>query len=412
MSQPSPKKKILLFDDDRKRVRTWKAKLESVPRLTDEFDIDSVTPERFAAVFEALKDRQGGTRTDGAEPEHAKDAAILDQADIVVVDFDLTPARGRVGDIDEGALRTLRGSFGDTFAYLTRCYTDANYVVLVNQTFYQTTFDLTMREFEYSAADLNITDSDLSNEGLWYGASASDAYRPWHWPRLVDAGTFIDDLASRIDLDLPLLETLGLDAPDVYALFDPQQLEVLGKDDPRAATFRSITGADAKFGRRSENEELGEDGLKRVSAAAVHHWLERIVIPGQNILVDAPHLAQRRPHLVVGEATRERLDALGDLTRQDAVADILDTSALTQAETPARHFTMRPVWLWPSIPRGPIADAELVFCEDVSRFVPIDEAQEFRSELPGPFRIRFAAEVDGEGGFPIDYRPDSRFFEA
>lgn len=421
---PGAKKKVVLFDDDPDRIKTWRSKLESVPGLTEECEILSPTPDEFAQVFEALKDRQTGTRNTeqtglpSVDPEDTHDvedrARILDEASIVIVDFDLTPRRGRSADLGYDTLKSLRGSFGDTFAYLARCYTTAGYVVLVNQIFYQSTFDLTMREFEFSAADLNITDSDLDNEGLWYGLVRQAAFRPWHWPRLLDAGAFIDDLASRIQLDDPVLETLGLDDPDVYDLFDTQQLEVLGKADARQATFRTLTEANSRFGVRSEYEEPAEPARKRIAAAALTHWLERIVIPGQNILVDAPHLAQRRPHLLLSEPTKGQFDRLADMSAPRAeLGEILDLDQLAEAHTPASDWTMRPVWLWPRCPRGPITSDSLVFCEDVSYFLPIDESEEFRSELPGPFRTRFVAgDIKGKSGIPIDYRPESRLYEA
>lgn len=403
---------IVLFDDDADRIKTWREKLESVPGLRERATIFAPEPEQFAQVFEALKERQFRARGEAVTGDD--NAKILDDADIVIVDFDLTPARGRSQSMAPEALRTLKGSFGDTFAYLTRCYTHAGYTVVVNQTFYQSTFDLTMREFEFSYADLNITHSDLSNEGLWFGARARGSFRPWHWPRLLDGGAFIQSLADRIELGAPLLETLGLDDPDVYDLFDPQQLEVIGRadrnSDPRTATFKSLTDADSPFGLLSQSEEPDEAALKKIAATALTHWLERVVIPAQNILVDAPHLAQRRPHLVRGDSTPERLDRLADLSPDARMDDVLDLDALAVAATKASDWTMRPVWLWPRCPRGPIPEDQIVFCEDGSFFVPIDEAQEFRSELPGPFKARFVAEIDTQGGFPVDYRPDSRFY--
>jgi hypothetical protein len=411
----SNKRLVVLFDDDTERVQTWREKLEGVPGLTDLCDIEAPSVSEFALAFESLKDRQAGSRADGS-PSGAgsslDDASILDRADIVIVDFDLTPARG-AQQIDAEALKTLRGSFGDTFAYLTRCYTGAGYVVLVNQTFYQSTFDLTMREFEFSAADLNVTDSDLGNEDLWYGHPGRDRFRPWHWPRLVDAGQFVHDRASNVDLDAGLLAALGFDDPEVFDLFDPQQLEVLGKGDPRAATFRTMTGPDAGFGVRSKSETPSEESLKRIAASAVTRWLERIIVPAQNILVDAPHLVQRRRRLVEEPRTIEALDQTADLSGDIDLGDVLDLNQLIVATSPASDWCLRPVWLWPKCPPGPPPNDKLVFCEDGSFFRHFDEVEEFKSELPGPFRNRFVAELhEASPGFPIEYRPFNRLYQA
>jgi hypothetical protein len=399
---------IVLFDDDAERIKTWRDKLAAVPDLEGS-NVQALDPDTFAKVFEALKTRQSDARATGVDT--ADDARVLDEADIVIVDFDLTPKTGRA-DLQGPTLRTLRGSFGDTFAYLTRCYTTAGYTVLVNQTFYQSTFDLTMREFEYSYADLNITDSDLGRQTLWSGRSQPDEFRPWHWPRLLDAGTFVRSLADKIDLDAKVFATLGLDAPDVYELFDPQQLEVLGKTAPTDATFASITGPDSRFGQLSENERPTDEQRRKMAAVALTHWLERIVIPGQNILVDGPHLAQRRPHLVRDPRTVAEFNVLADLSTAATTDPVLDQDALAEARTPAADWTFRPVWLWPRSPRGPLPADELVFCEDVSYFVPIDDATEFNSGLPGPFTRRFVADIDGAAStFPPEYRPQNRFYE-
>jgi hypothetical protein len=409
MSSAPEKPSIVLFDDDNGRIKTWRAKLEAVDGLQDRFEILAPEADQFAQVFESLKDRQSESR--GAQ-EGASDAAqILDTADIVIVDFDLTPARGRSDSMETQTLKSLRGSFGDTFAYLTRCYTSAAYTVLVNQTFYQSTFDLTMREFDHSYADLNITDMDLGNPGLWDGVPRRGAFRPWHWPRLQDSGGFIRGLVDQIDLRARVLETLGFDEPRIYDLFDPQQLEVFLGVDPREATFEWLIGSSSRFGTLSEHEQPPETTRKKMAAIAVTHWLERFVVPSQNILVDAPHLAQRRPHLVRGELTLEALDLLADLSPAGRVSEVLDTESLSGAQTKASAWTMREVWLWPDCPRGPIPEDQFVFCEDGSYFQPLDDAQEFRSELPGPFKTRFVDDIERVDGFAVDYRPERRFYE-
>jgi hypothetical protein len=110
------------------------------------------------------------------------------------------------------------------------------------------------------------------------------------------------------------------------------------------------------------------------------------------------------------DRTLENLDRLADLTPESTLSDVLDLDALEPAKTKAADWTMRPVWLWPLAPRGPVAEDEVVFCEDGSYFQDLERAQEFRSELPGPFKTRFVDEIESVAGLPVDYRPDARFY--
>lgn len=399
---------VVLFDDDQSRLRRWEELLNGIDGFSDRFDTQAQETDDFASVFEALKERQLKSR-DG-ERASRDDASILDGADIVVVDFDLTPGPGHTHELEQNTLKTLRGSFGDKFVYLTRCYTSAAATVLVNQTFFQPTFDLTLRQFETSYADLNISDRDLRNPRLWWGDTAPGEFRPWHWPRLATRAGHLRRIAEKIDLNARVLQTLGLDSPDTYDSFDPRQLDALGPGDPREATFGSLTAADAKFGRLTDKEQIDPAAQRGFAASAVTHWLERDVLAAQNILVDAPHLAQRRPNLLRDGSSIEDLSLLSDLRVQDELDTVLDLDSLAGAHTPASEWVDRPVWLWPACPPGGSAEFDYYFCEDTSRFVEFDAAREFRSDVPGPFRTRFVEEITA-GGFDVDYRPNGRLYE-
>jgi hypothetical protein len=56
-------------------------------------------------------------------------------------------------------------------------------------------------------------------------------------------------------------------------------------------------------------------------------------------------------------------------------------------------------WNFPGIP--------LVFCEDTSEFVPVEDAQAFVSGLPSPFARRYVAHVRD-----VSYRPQVRFAQV
>lgn len=410
------KQRVVLCDDDGLRVQTWKSSIERVPALTDIVEVQALEPKEFADVYAALEARQLAARR-GQQVDFTDRASVLDQADIVIVDFDLTPREQK--ELGDDSLRQLVGSFGDVFAYLTRCYTSAGFTVLVNQTFFQSTFDLTMSEFSHSYADLNITDSDLGRETLWFGRSSPDEFRPWHWPRLIDAAALLRSIENRLELESNVFESLGLDGSNGVGLFDAKQLEPLGIVGETAAiealTFKELASERCQFGRRSRSEVLSDAQEKRLAAAAMSHWLERIVLPAQNVFVDAPHLAERRPHLV-----REGgWDALTDLSIPN-FDSFLEVDQLEDAKTPADDWMSRPTWLWAACPPPsfePTVEENRVFCEDVSAFVSPDEAIEFRSSVAGPWTQRYVSKslVDAERSPlaeepQVDYRPETRFY--
>ena len=156
-----------------------------------------------------------------------------------------------------------------------------------------------------------------------------------------------------------------------------------------------------------ESDSVPDDGhLKKLAATAVTHWVERFLIPAQNVFVDAPHLAQRQPGLVKVEPSE--WDVLADLSAPDTVRAALDTETLVEAATTSEEWISRPVWDWSKVARTSARFTEEfpVFCEDISRFRPIDDAVEFNSSVPGPLRQRFVAELESTGTeLPIAYDP-------
>lgn len=413
-------RKIVLCDDDEMRVQRWKEQLENLSELSADFEVKSLTPHEFAAAYKALEDRQLLSRR-GEQPRGQDDAMVLDEAEIVVVDFDLTPRQP--SELADKDLSQLVGSFGDVFAYLTRCYTTAGFTVLVNQTYFQSTFDLTMSEFVHSFADLNISDSDLTRKALWVGSADVGEFRPWHWPHLLSAAATIRAIKSAISLDAKVFEALGLEAKTVLEVFDAEQLEPLGvarePEEIENLTFSGLTKASCVFGRRSLSEKLSEEQELQLAASAFSRWLEKVVLPAQNVFIDAPHLGERRPHLV-------RNQEWGSLLSFDpeVVSDALRIDEVSGAATEASRFFSRPVWYWPACPAAPFdldpgsgdEPEDLVFCEDISAFLPVEEALEFRSSVAGPWTQRFVSREKAEhtgasgGEAGVDYRPETRFF--
>lgn len=405
--------RVVLCDDDGNRVERWKKAVEEASGVAEHLTVTALRPDEFASAYTVLADRQKRAR----RGDFGRDASTpLDDADIVVIDFDLTPAQE--DRLEDEEVQPLVGSFGDAFAHLVRCHTDAGFTVVANQPpFYGPTFDLTMIQFSFGLADLNVTDSDLANAGLWLGPGQEWGYRPWHWPRLIDAGDRLRQIAAKItDVEAPLLSTLGLDEPDVIAQFEDEQLEPLGISKSeiealRAFKFVDLVDERCHFGRRTRHERISPANQTMLIAAALSHWLEKLVLPAQNVLVDAPHLAERRPHLV----RDGRWEDLTDLNGQAAVV-ALDGDKL-QAATTSAGWTSRPVWLWPLCPPADYAyetEGEMVFCEDTSSFTPVDEAIEYTSSVAGPWTQRWVSkklvEPDDRDQPAVEFRPETRFY--
>ena len=99
-----------------------------------------------------------------------------------------------------------------------------------------------------------------------------------------------------------------------------------------------------------------------------------------------------------------------------------------------RHWLWRPVWYWPDISRDErivevkdpwaVDDIDWVFCENVSRFVPAEIADDFRADVSPPFNKRFVLKREspeamtlvgeiGSGGaqdpLAVEYVPQAAF---
>jgi hypothetical protein len=403
---------IVVCDDDGTRVKRWARAIDRVPSVSDAYTVVPWTPDEFALAFIGLKNRQRAERGNASSPDEAGFEVLsqLDRATFVVVDFDLTPMNTNDA-LDPSTLDTLSGSFGDQFAFLIRHYSDAAVTILVNEIFYQSTFDLTHEAFVHSSADLNVAHNDLGRPELWTGSSDGRAFRPWHWPRLLDVPKHLQAIAADLDLDQPVLAALGLGEQSIIAQFSSEQLDLFGPN-PDGVTFRDAARFPSVFKGLSRDESIPASHMRSVAVASVSHWLERIVLPAQNVLIDAPHLAQRRPGLLASPEPKD-WGPLTDLSNPNTAKEMFNSSQLIEAAVPLLEpWLSRPAWLWHRCPHARIRAAGVphVFCEDVSAFHPLDDAYEYRSSVPGPFGQRFILRESRSAGFPVNYWPNGRLF--
>jgi hypothetical protein len=206
-------------------------------------------------------------------------------------------------------------------------------------------------------------------------------------------------------------------------------IEYLGGDKAAAeATFRDFVQK-SSMGLRLKDEVLDNTLVARVAAARVGKWLERVVLPGQDVLVDAPHLALRFPSLLTGDIRK--------LGTWNASASLFPPKSLWPGKTQLRHkiqrhgfraedWLSRDAWFWSDLTkleaikevRNPwsVERPDFVFCEDVSRFLQRREAREFVADLASPFVRRHVVDPDlcsdhklAKTLRGVNYRPKVRF---
>lgn len=387
---------VLICDDDANRAANWKSQVDAMDGLS-QLDVRVLATTEFAEAILALGRRREAARDGGSVSGDAAD--VLDKAAMLIVDYDLTiGAEDTLGQAQPETVKAaLRGQSGEQFAYLARCYSRTGFIVLVNQEYKRRTFDLTMQRFAQSYADLNVQWQDIVLEGLWKGTGSG--YRPSHWPRLVDVPMLHARRLAATELSNRVLETLGIRGRDLAAL-DARQLDPLAADgDPSQVAFdQLVDGVDG--GLDPKDQQPDPEIRRSIAASAASRWLESIVLPAQNVLADASHLAQRFPSLAGADD--------GSVWRQLGRWDGGIPPGLETATRLANEWASRPVWSLADIresvraSEGPLVEpARQAFCEDTSDFRDYGEAHEFQSDLPGPYDQRFVTRLDDVSYHPL-----------
>ncbi len=153
--------------------------------------------------------------------------------------------------------------------------------------------------------------------------------------------------------------------------------------------------------------------MARVGAARISKWLERLVLPGQDILIDAPHLISRYPSLLGGAA--EDIGAWNRAAHLTNYSELgLTTEIIERFRVKKDHWLSRPVWFWDELREceeikevkepWTVERPDWAFCEDASRFCR-EGYREFIADMESPFTRRFASGFKG-----IDYQPAYRFY--
>lgn len=376
----------LMICDDETEARTgWAEILRATPSVATRFDVRVLPDEAIndeVVVLEARRKAARETQT------FRGGVAAVDDADVLVVDYDLLY-------LDATSFLT-----GENLAYLARCYSTCGFILALNQ-FSGAMFDLTLKGHPHSFADLNILAEALSHPGLW--EDRAPGFRPWSWPLVPDATASFERrvafLLAGDNLDRPIVGTLGI-PESVVAVMDRELTESITgfASSLEELTFREFVCSSGN-GLRGKDEVVNASSQARIAAARVAQWLEAVVLPGQDILVDAPHLVSRFPSLLEGNP--DDVEAWNRTCRLDRGAERLGvkTSLIQSFRAPLDEWVSRPTWFWPLLSE----EAELpevedpwkrpeppyVFCEDTSRFAPVDAVVEFVADLPSPFSRRY-----------------------
>jgi hypothetical protein len=379
--------KVLVVDDDELFADSVRTRLaEALPAMR----VSCSSGDALQSALAVLHDR----RTAARDGQAVTESCTFDEVDVLVIDFDLAK------------LPTTSLASGEMLAYLARCYSSCGVIVGLNQ-FGDNTFDLTLAKGAMSYADLNIGALQVTRPSLWSTVPRDGGLAAWAWSPIPAA---LDALQRRTDwiqprLDEPMNDSLG----ELFSLVMPRGLLTeLG----HAGEMTWRLWVQSRALQRKDKVPTDADQA-RVAAARVAHWLERVVLPTQDILVDAPHLVSRYPGLLANAADSDDWDATCDR----GLSARMNYAVLEPCLLPNwQQWLSRPAWLWPNVRELAVAQtwealpeqmADVVFCEDVSRFEPPSAATAFDCGLRTAFARRYVRRLDG-----VDYQPSVRLLSG
>lgn len=375
---------VLLCDDEPSVGRDW---VETVRAVAPADLYDVLDAPKTEDVHDAIKEifaRQKAPRG------RTRASCLFDGVDILVMDYDLL-------HIDEANARHT----GESLARLVRIFSNVEVVVVVNQ-FRDAQFDLSLLGHTASDADFNIDGALLGNKGLWTDPPW-EGFRPWHWQTLYRA---VDTQRARQAWvrkywDKPIVEALDMREEDNFTQLSDTAFGFIASDlkdwrQLRQRTFEKFVQRVANGGRTHQVPESDPVAAYRFASARIGKWLERLVLGPQDALVDLPHLIQRFPFLLGDDVADPDAwnaavhDIEGAKNRLPVgcwfePADFLSKPAVWSRRliNQANFCAQRDSFDFASVP-------SLVFLEDTSTFVPIDEATAFRAGHHNFFDRRFA----------------------
>lgn len=401
--------KITIIDDDQLLQHELHQQLAAL--LKDRFELHELKREDFQSSVDVLAKRRADLLNNGSF-DLAEECAF-DSAQVLIVENDLTQFHF--------------GYTAEFVAYHARCFSRCGFIVGVDQ-YGKNCFDLTLRDHPQSFADLNVGSKQLANPGLW-NVKDWGAFRPWAWPLIPDAVERLERRATALtnQLDEPLFPTIGF-KKEITELLPREIIEFVSRKKEisefplttiRDFLFDSENGLERKDAFDNKNEvrrvRFPAEIQCRIAAARLAKWLECLVLPCQDIIVDAPHLVRRFPSLL--QSGDRSLSSVNETAFIVAVTDLpLKREVIEVWRFTNSDWISRPVWFFEEMRRSdPIAEVkdpwtneplDFVFCEDTSQFVSEGEARPFEAELPTPDTRRWVKDLSLEG---VSYEPEVRF---
>lgn len=330
----------------------------------------------------------------------------FDGYDVLIVDNNLTELKL------DGARLTAETIMG----YL-RAFTNTPYIISLNKNPH-VDFDLKDLFGDYeSLADLALNTRHLSNRRLLEGNSEGK-FAPWYWPQLADAAARrrkqIEFVEENFETSVWDALNFPIEAEEYLSLGAKSPLSS-NNNNVREASFevffdssQALPLADKERLEElaAEQVDLAKRAIHHISAYEVDRWLRRDVLGAQDVLIDLPHLLAQMPFLLGNDA--EKLDCWNGVLAAKEPPFGLDEQLFEEHLTsPARFahdmWVPGPSFWWPSLKSDPVLtklffDAtvnwpDAVFCEDVSRFVSIKDAEkppeEFEAEIEGSWIRRY-----------------------
>lgn len=398
--------RVLIVDDEPSRSKGWADGIKEL--LGSNAEVVALELPQSRVAIEAADSRRREARR-GLNPFTSATACILDDVDILVLDYDL-----------QELVETGTWSTGLWVAMLARAFSRVKLIVLVNQ-FGPNRFDLTQTRAVESRADVDIGEGQLLNPALW-DRSRIEAYMPWAWnDGLIGASARVEAAVdwTRSRLDRSVLTELGFSvdshSSDTTTFIAPELWQLcLSRS---GLTFRELV-READFLPIKDREAVGafDELCARVSAAIIMHWLDRWVIPANEVLIDLPHLVSAYPWLL---RRRQDIDDWQAAAVQNGF-DALLSEVSHHVFKPGFPVSRETVWKQKIIndpalaePSGFVYDGfpDLVFCEDTSRFLPFSNARSFLSKLPGADPQRFVADPNAVTSLNRHFSPNAVAYE-
>ena len=277
--------KILIVDDDLERATQWCEELKSHTYGSSSTVLNN---NEVLELLQIVEERRKAVRT---KNDIYNIDCVLDDFDILIVDYDL-----------QDLSQTGHWATGIQIATLARALSKVKTIVLVNQ-FGTNSFDLRMTQTQNSPADFDVGSAQLTNPSLWDTASNPSCV-PWTWHTdLVLRPSQFSETCEWIsqNFNQPVLQSIGFANTiegDNEGTFIAESDWPSGLNGPHCTFKQLVENSDfLPLKDRLDIASLPECST-RIAAAIVLGWIDRMVVPSQEILIDVPHLISYYPWLL------------------------------------------------------------------------------------------------------------------